>query len=387
MRILPGSAEATLRVGSKSLMAPRAIVPSLRRTVAIAFVGGVVLGFALPVLLSMTATAVALPDLTADGWLDHEPVIEGYPYVLTLAIWNVGDAPAGNFTVLMQYSGHGGPDLLRIPASDPLMPGEKRVVRTANLTGSQGTLGFGITMDSYNEITESNESNNQVNRLWDGISPAERPIFRETIQGNVTRLESLPTESTLILNATLRKDDRLRYQATGQSGTQQFDVFLFVGQTNLNTYFGFGTLSPEILQRGITTAQGDFTARQDDVVFLVVDNLSDGPYPPWPKLLNVTVTIEIERAPPASTTLPTGLGPLWIPIAIVGGTVFGVGGAIAGALLLRRRSQAAEAAPAAWRPLDATVCSSCGTRATASAQFCGRCGARLTTSGAGRNKR
>jgi len=357
----------------------------LRRKVAIAFVASVVFGFAFPIVASTTATAAAGPDLTADGWLDHEPQIEGYPYVLTLAIWNVGDMPAGNFTVLMQYSGHGGPELLRVPTSDPLMPGEKRVVRTANLTGSQGTIGFGIMMDYYTEIVESSESNNQVNRAWDGISPAERPIFRETVPGSVTRSESLPTESTKIFDASLRKGDVLRYQATGQNGTQRFDVFLFVGQTNLNTYFGFGTLSPEILQRGITTAQGDFTAPQDEVVFLVVDNLSDGPYPPWPQLLNVTVTIEIERAPPATNTPPSpGLGPLVLPIAIVGSSAAAV--AIALAVFLLRRSHAA-APPAPVQRADAIRCSSCGTPATSPSRFCGKCGARLEISPADTKKR
>lgn len=359
-------------------MPSRAFVPPLRGTVAIALVGIVVLGFALRIVASMIATAAALPDLTADGWLDHEPQIEGYPYVLTLAIWNVGDAPAGNFTVLMQYSGHGGPDLLRVPASDPLMPGEKRIVRTANLTGSQGTIGFGIMMDYYTEIAESNGSNNQVNRVWDGISPAERPMLRATVQGNVTRFESLPAESTMIFNASLSQNDLLRFQANGQNVTQQFDVFLFVGQTNLNTYFGFGALSPEIVQRGITSAQGDFKARQDGVVFLVVDNLSDGPYPPWPKLLNVTVTIEIERASPPANTLPgSDLGPPLLPIAIIGGSA--AAGATALAFFLQRRSHAT-APLASLQPSHAILCPSCGTRATVSSRFCGKCGARLAIS-------
>ncbi len=356
-------------------MPSQTFIQPLRGIVAIALFGSVVLGFALPFVASTTATAAALPDLTADGWLDHEPQIEGYPYVLTLAIWNVGDAPAGNFTVLMQYSGHGGPELLRVPASDPLMPGEKRTVRTANLTGSQGTIGFRIMMDYYTEIAESNESNNQVNRAWDGISPAERPIFRETVPGNVTRFESLPTESTKIFDANLRRGDVLRFQATGQNGTQPFDVFLFVGQANLNTYFGFGTLAPEILQRGVTTTQGEFNASKDDVVFLVVDNLSDGPYPPWPQLLNVTVTIEIERAPPATNT-SSGLGSLLLPIAVIG--AIALGGAI-GVVVLQRPSRVG-AAPASVQPWDAILCSSCGTRAIGSSQFCSRCGARLPIS-------
>ena len=119
----------------------------MHRPLVFGFVGGIVFLFALPIVFSIPSAAQGLPDLTADGWLDHEPVIEGYPYVLTLAIWNVGEVAASNFTVLMQYSGHGGPELLRVTASEPLLPGEKRVVRTVGLTGSQGTIGFGIMMD------------------------------------------------------------------------------------------------------------------------------------------------------------------------------------------------------------------------------------------------
>jgi len=364
----------------QSLNPPRLFVQAVRRSFAFAVVATFASALALPIVASITATAQGLPDLTADGWLDHEPQIEGYPYVLSLAIWNVGDAAAGNFTVLMQYSGYGGPELLQIPESDPLMPGEKRIVRTANLTGSQGTIGFGIMMDYYGVIAESNEANNQVNRVWDGISPYERPILRATVQGNETGYESLAAESTLIYNASLHRDDVLRFRATGQNATQPFDVFLFIGETNLNTYFGFGTLSPEILNRSVTTAQGEFRAREDGFVYLVVDNLSDGPYPPWPRLLNVTVTIEIEPAPAPTNTLPDlGLSSPLLLIAVLGAGM--AGGAIALAYYLGRRSRA-QRVSTPMQPPPPVPCPSCGTSVTVPSAFCGHCGATLSPSAA-----
>jgi hypothetical protein len=350
------------------------MLSSLRRAIAGLLAATMTLAFAVPVLVARPARAQGLPDLTADGWLDHEPLIEGYPYLLTLAVKNVGEAPAGNFTVLMQYSGYGGPELVDIPASSPVLPGETRILRYSNFTGTQGTAGFGISVDHYDVIEESSEENNQVSRSWDGISPYERPYLRIPVYNNGTSTGRLSPESAWIYYADLGPGDVFRYEVTGSDPGQPSDVFLFFGETNLNTYFGFGDFRPEHWHDDVASAEGEFLALRNDTVYLAVDNLSDGPYPPWPQALNVTVAIELERAPSPPPGYDPVYGPLlltmFVPIGILAAAIL----ALVGYFVLRRRPAGSLMPAAAAR---AMTCPSCGLPIGIPSSFCGRCGAPL----------
>lgn len=359
---------------SKALIPSNRFPKSLRHAVVPFLAATVTLALVIAVIVSRSARGEGLPDLTADGWLDHEPLIEGYPYLLTLAIKNAGEAAAGNFTVLMQYSGYGGPELVDIPASNPLIPGETRILRYSNITGSQGTAGFGIFVDYYGVVDESSESNNQVSRLWDGISPYERPYIQVPVYGNGTKIERLSPESAWIYRVALLPGDRFRYRVTGSDPAQPFDVFVFLGETNLNTYFGFGDLHPERRHDDVTIAEGEFPLPRNDTVYLVVDNLSDGPYPPWPRALNVTASIEMQLAPrDASATDPLFVDTLLAVGAIVG---LGVAGVLAVAVyMIRTARRSARSVPAAGPHL--VVCPSCGTPVMFPSRFCGRCGTPL----------